>query len=62
MTRKISFSSSHSDGSDFKCQVLRSGVKHSNFFIQHNIPFDVADHFSLMYQEPFPDNKIAKNF
>ena len=62
MTRKISFSSSNSDDSDFKRQVLRSEVKHTNFFIQHNIPFAVADHLSLMYQELFPDSKIAKNF
>ena len=60
MTRKISFSSSNSDDSDFKRQVLRSEVKHTNFFIQHNIPFAVADHLLLMYQEPFPDSKIAK--
>ena len=62
MTRKISFSSSNSDDSDFKHQILRSEVKHTNFFIQHNIPFAVADHLSLMYQELFPDSKIAKNF
>ena len=62
MTRKISFSTSNSDDSDFKRQVLQSEVKHSNFFIQHNIPFAVADHLLSMYQEPFPDNKIAKNF
>ena len=62
MTRKISFSSSNNDNSDFKRQVLRSEVKHTNFFIQHNIPFAVADHLSLMYQELFPDSKIAKNF
>ena len=43
-------------------QVLRSEVKHTNFFIQHNIPFAVADHLSLMYQELFPDSKRAKNF
>ena len=34
MTRKISFSSSNSDDSDFKRQVLRSEVKHTNFIIQ----------------------------
>ena len=60
MSRKISFSSSSSDDSDFKHQVLQSEVKHTNFFIQHHIPFAVADHLSLMYQEPFPDSKIAK--
>ena len=62
MIQKISFLSSSSDDSDFKRQVLRSEVKHTNFFIQHNIPFAVADHLSLMYQELFPDSKIAKNF
>ena len=62
MTRKISFSSRNSDDSDFKHQVLRSEVKHTNFFIQDNIPFAVADHLLLMYQELFPDSKIAKNF
>ena len=62
MTRKISFSSSNSDDSDFKRQVLRSEVKHTNFFIQHNIPFAVVDHLSLTYQELFPDSKITRNF
>ena len=62
MARKISCSSSNSDDSEFKRQVLRSEVKHINFFIQHNIPFAVADHISLMYQEPFLDSKITKNF
>ena len=62
MTRKISFSSSNSDDSDFKHQILRSEVKHTNFFIQHNIPFAVVDHLSLMYQELFPDSKITRNF
>ena len=62
MTRKISFSSSNSDDSDFKRQVLRPEVKHTNFFIQHNVPFAVANHLSLMYQELSPDSKIAKSF
>ena len=30
--------------------------------VQHNIPFAVADHLALLYQELFPDSKIAKNF
>ena len=62
MTGKISFSSSNSDDSDFKCQVLRPEVKHTKFFTQHNIPFAVANHFLLIYQELFPDSKIATNF
>ena len=62
MTRKISFSSSNSDDSDFKRQVLRPEVKYTNFFIQHNVPFAVANHLSLMYQELFPDSKITKSF
>ena len=53
MTRKISFSPSDNDNSDFKCQVLRSEVKHTNFFIQRNIPFAVADHLLLMYRNFF---------
>ena len=52
MTRKISL----------KRQALRSEVKHTNFFIQHNIPFAVVDHLSLTYQELFPDSKITRNF
>ena len=62
MTRKILFSFGSSDDSYFKRDVLRSEEKHTNFFIQHNIFFAVADHLSLMYQRLFPDSKIAKNF
>ena len=49
MTRKISFSSSNSDDSDFTHQVLWSEVKHTNFFIEHNIRFAVVNHLLLMY-------------
>ena len=41
---------------------MHAEVKHTSFFVQHNIPFAVADHLALLYQELFPDSKIAKNF
>ena len=62
MIRKISFSSSSNNDSDFKSKVSHAEVKHTNFLVQHNIPLAVADHLPLLYQELFPDSKLAKSF
>ena len=60
MTRKISFSSSCNNDSDFESKVLHAEVKHNNFLVQQNVIFAVADHLPLLYRELFPDSKIAK--
>ena len=60
MTRKISFSSSSNSDSDFKSTVLHSKVKHTDFLVQHNIPFAVANHLALLLLELSPESKIAK--
>ena len=62
MIRKISFSYSSNNHSEFNSKVLHAEVKHTNFLVQHNIPFAVADHLALLYQKLFPDSKIEKNF
>ena len=62
MITKISFSYSSNNHSEFNSKVLHVEVKHTHFLVQHNIPFVVANHLALLYQELFPDSRIEKNF
>lgn len=34
----------------------------TTFLVQHNIPLAVTDHLSPLFQEIFPDSKIAKSY
>ena len=43
-------------------QVTRSETLFSNFVVEHNLPFAVADHFSDLCKKMFPDSKTAENF
>ena len=40
-------------------QVTRAEVKVANFMVEHNLPFAVADHLSLLLCDVFPDSQIA---
>ena len=39
--------------------VIRSETLFTNFVAEHNLPFAVADHFTRLYKQMFPDSKIA---
>ena len=45
-----------------KEKTTRAEVLHTNFIVQHNLPFLTAEHLSPLYAKMFPDSKIAKNF
>ena len=62
MATKVSFLSSSNIDSDFKSKVLHTKVKHTDFLVQHNIPFAVANHLALLSLELFRHSEIAKNF
>lgn len=34
----------------------------TNFLVEHNVPFAVADHLSPLLQDVFPDSQIAKHY
>ena len=42
--------------------VIRSETLFTNFVAEHNLPFAMADHFTRLCQQMFPDSKIAKKF
>ena len=42
--------------------VTRAEVIFTNFLTEHNIPFLVADHFTMVVKEMFPDSNIARQF
>lgn len=43
-------------------EVTKAEVIFANFLTEHNIPFLVADHFTLVVKEMFPDSSIARQF
>lgn len=43
-------------------QVTRAEVKMTNFIVEHNLPFAIADHLSPLLQDVFPDSQIAKHY
>jgi len=45
-----------------KDDVLKAEVLFTAFVAEHNIPFLVADHFTKLVKEMFPDSDIAKKF
>ena len=42
--------------------VIQSETLFTNFVAEHNLPFAVADHFTRLCKQMFPDSKIAKKF
>ena len=42
--------------------VIRNESLFTNFVAEHNLPFAVADHFTRLCKQTFPDSKIAKKF
>ena len=42
--------------------VIRSETLFTNFVEKHNLPFAVADHFTCLCMQMFPDSNIAKKF
>ena len=40
--------------------VIRSETLFTDFVAEHNLPFGVADHFTRVCKQIFPDSKIAK--
>ena len=42
--------------------VIRSETLFTNFVAEHNLPIAVADHFTRLCKQMFPDSKIAKKF
>ena len=42
--------------------VIRSETLFTNFVAEHNLAFAVADHFTRLCKQMFPDSKIAKKF
>lgn len=45
-----------------QCNVIRAETLYSVFVAEHNIPFAVADHFTKICKQMFPDSDIAKKF
>ena len=42
--------------------VIKAETLFSNFIAEHNLPFAVADHFTRLCKDMFPDSKIAQKF
>ena len=45
-----------------KNDTLKSEVLFTNFLVEHNLPFLIADHFTELVPHMFPDSAIAKKF
>jgi len=43
-------------------QVTQAEVKITNFMVEPNLPFAVADHLSPLLQDVFPDSQIARHY
>ena len=54
--KKVTSFFSHSD--DSIDEVTKAEVIFTNFLTEHNIPFLVADHFTQVVKEMFPDSLI----
>ena len=37
-------------------------MKIANFMVEHNVPFAVGDHLTLLIHDIFPDSQIAKQY
>lgn len=48
------------DGLEKRTQ--KAEIKVTEFFVEHNIPFSVADHMTPLMKKCFPDSKIAQKF
>ena len=46
----------------FDSQLIMAETLFSNFVAEHNLPFVVADHFTQLCSQRFPDSKIASKF
>ena len=46
----------------FDSQLIMTETLFSNFVAEHNLPFVVADHFTQLCSQRFPDSKIASKF
>ena len=42
--------------------VIKAETLFSNFIAEHNLPFAVANHFTRLCKDMFPDSKIAQFF
>ena len=42
--------------------MTRAEVKVTNFLVEHNLPFAITDHLSLLVKDIFPDSQIAKQY
>ena len=47
---------------DLSTNVLTAVVKLAQFVAEHNLPFSVADHFTKLAKQLFPDSDIAGKF
>ena len=47
---------------DLSTNVLTAEVKFAQFVAEHNLPFSVADHFTKLAKQLFPDSDIAGKF
>ena len=43
-------------------KVTNAEILFTAFIAEHNLPFNVADHFTSLCQKMFPDSQIAKTF
>ena len=43
-------------------KVTKAEVIFTNFVLEHNLPFSVADHFTDLCKQMFPDSEVAKLF
>jgi hypothetical protein len=46
----------------FLLQVVNAEALFTSFLANHNIPFNVNDHFSKLVSRMFPDSKIAAKY
>ena len=54
---KITFAKTVTDDKQIRAEVL-----HTNFIVQHNMPFLTTDHLAQVYHVMFPHSNIVKNF
>jgi len=47
---------------DLSANVLTAGVKFAQFVAKHNLPFSVADYFTKLAKQLFPNSNIAGKF
>ena len=48
--------------STLKEATTKAEVLHTNFIVQHNVPFLSSNHMTRLYPKMLPDSQIAKSF